>query len=104
MMWLKWLVGMESTISGLLMENLWKRQGEYFELKFFFDSHVQTQDGGEASSVVIRAHIRKLVAAEDIKNPLSDKKLSDQLSDKGFKVARRTVAKYRISLAIPSSK
>ena len=85
------------------MENSIKRQGGVFELKFFFDSHVQTQDGGEASSVVIRAHIRKLIAAEDIKNPLSDKKLSELLSDKGFKVARRTVAKYRISLAIPSS-
>lgn len=93
----------ESTISRATHGKFMETPRGVFELKFFFDSHVQTQDGGEASSVVIRAHIRKLVAAEDIKNPLSDKKLSELLSDKGFKVARRTVAKYRISLAIPSS-
>ena len=93
----------ESTISRATHGKFMETPRGVFELKFFFDSHVQTQDGGEASSVVIRAHIRKLIAAEDIKNPLSDKKLSELLSDKGFKVARRTVAKYRISLAIPSS-
>ena len=93
----------ESTISRATHGKFMETPRGVFELKFFFDSHVQTQDGGEASSVVIRAHIRKLIAAENIRNPLSDKKLSELLSDKGFKVARRTVAKYRISLAIPSS-
>lgn len=93
----------ESTISRATHGKFMETPRGVFELKFFFDSHVQTRDGGEASSVVIRAHIRKMIAAEDSKNPLSDKKLSELLSDKGFKVARRTVAKYRISLAIPSS-
>ena len=93
----------ESTISRATHGKFMETPRGIFELKFFFDSHVQTQDGGEASSVVIRAHIRKLIAAENVKNPLSDKKLSEMLFDKGFKVARRTVAKYRISLAIPSS-
>ncbi len=93
----------ESTISRATHGKFMETPRGVFELKFFFDSHVQTQDGGEASSVVIRAHIRKLIATENVRNPLSDKKLSELLSDKGFKVARRTVAKYRISLAIPSS-
>lgn len=93
----------ESTISRATHGKFMETPRGVFELKYFFDSHVQTQDGGEASSVVIRAHIRKLIAAESTSNPLSDKKLSELLSDKGFKVARRTVAKYRISLAIPSS-
>lgn len=93
----------ESTISRATHGKFMETPRGVFELKFFFDSHVQTQDGGEASSVVIRAHIKKLIAAENTRNPLSDKKLSELLSDRGFKVARRTVAKYRISLAIPSS-
>ena len=93
----------ESTISRATHGKFMETPRGIFELKFFFDSHVQTQDGGEASSVVIRAHIRKLIAAENVQNPLSDKKLAEMLYDKGYKVARRTVAKYRISLAIPSS-
>ena len=62
-----------------------------------------TSLGGEASSTAIRAVIKKLIAAENAKKPLSDSKIAGLLSDQGIKVARRTVAKYREAMAIPPS-
>ncbi|MDX5298037.1 MAG: RNA polymerase factor sigma-54, partial [Gammaproteobacteria bacterium] len=74
-----------------------------FELKYFFSSHVSTDEGGECSSTAIRAMIRKLIAAESARKPLSDSKLADMLSEQGIQVARRTVAKYREAMNIPPS-
>ena len=74
-----------------------------FELKYFFSSHVATTAGGECSSTAIRALIRKLVAAEDPRKPLSDNKITQLLEEQGIKVARRTIAKYRETLLIPPS-
>jgi RNA polymerase sigma-54 factor len=74
-----------------------------FELKFFFSSHVSTDTGGECSSTAIRALIKKLVAAENPRKPLSDSKITDLLGEQGIQVARRTIAKYRESLVIPPS-
>jgi RNA polymerase sigma-54 factor len=74
-----------------------------FELKFFFSSHVSTDTGGECSSTAIRALIKKLVAAENPRKPLSDSKITDLLAEQGIQVARRTIAKYRESLVIPPS-
>ena len=74
-----------------------------FELKYFFSSHVGTEGGGEASSTAIRALIKKLVAAENPKKPLSDSKITELLSEQGIKIARRTIAKYRESLSIAPS-
>lgn len=84
------------------LECLHIRRG-IFELKYFFSSHVSTTGGGEASSTAIRAMIRKLVAAEDPRKPLSDNKIADLLLEQGIEVARRTIAKYRESLNIPPS-
>ena len=74
-----------------------------FELKYFFSSHVSTNTGGEVSSTAIRALIRKLTAEENARKPLSDNKIAAILAKQNIKVARRTVAKYRESLAIPPS-
>jgi RNA polymerase sigma-54 factor len=74
-----------------------------FELKYFFSSHVSTVGGGECSSTAIRALIKKLVAAEDARKPLSDSKLASVLAEQGIKVARRTVAKYREAMSIAPS-
>ena len=74
-----------------------------FELKYFFSSHVATANGGECSSTAIRALIKKLIAAELTRKPLSDSKLTDMLELQGIKVARRTIAKYRESMNIPPS-
>src|SRR3546814_1677065 len=74
-----------------------------YELKYFFSSHVSTAEGGECSSTAIRAIIKKLVAAENQKKPLSDSKIAGLLEAQGIQVARRTVAKYRESLGIAPS-
>ncbi len=97
-------VGMhESTISRVTTQKFMHTPRGIFELKYFFSSHVSTTGGGEASSTAIRAMIKKLVAAEDPRKPLSDNKIADLLLDQGIEVARRTIAKYRESLNIPPS-
>lgn len=97
-------VGMhESTISRVTTQKYMHTPRGIFELKYFFSSHVSTKDGGECSSTAIRAIIKKLIAAENAKKPLSDSKITQLLDDKGINVARRTIAKYRESLAIPPS-
>ena len=93
----------ESTISRVTTQKYMHTPRGIFELKYFFSSHVSTENGGECSSTAIRALIRKLIAAENSAKPLSDSKIADILAEQGIKVARRTIAKYRESLAIPPS-
>lgn len=93
----------ESTISRVTTQKYMHTPRGVFELKYFFSSHVSTSEGGECSSTAIRAMIRKLVAAETPKKPLSDSKIATMLGDEGIKVARRTVAKYREAMHIPPS-
>lgn len=93
----------ESTISRITTRKYLHTPRGIFELKYFFSSHVNTDSGGECSATAIRAIIKKLVHAENIRKPLSDSKIADILGEKGIKVARRTIAKYRESLAIAPS-
>ena len=93
----------ESTVSRVTMQKYMHTPRGIFEFKYFFSSHVGTDSGGECSSIAVRAHIRKLVAAEDPRRPLSDIQITRQLQQQGIKVARRTIAKYRESLLIPPS-
>jgi RNA polymerase sigma-54 factor len=93
----------ESTISRVTTQKYMHTPRGIFELKFFFSSHVATETGGECSSTAIRAIIKKLVAAENPRKPLSDAKITELLADQGVVVARRTIAKYRESLNIPPS-
>ena len=93
----------ESTISRVTTQKYMHTPRGIFELKYFFSSHVSTENGGECSSTAIRAIIKKLIAAENTKKPLSDSKIVDLLADQGIKVARRTIAKYRDALSIPAS-
>jgi len=93
----------ESTISRVTTQKYMHTPRGIFELKYFFSSHVSTENGGECSSTAIRALIKKLIAAEIPSKPLSDSKMTELLADQGINVARRTIAKYRESLAIPPS-
>jgi RNA polymerase sigma-54 factor len=93
----------ESTISRVTSRKYMDTPRGIFELKYFFSSHVSTNTGGEVSSTAIRALIRKLTAEENARKPLSDNKIAAILAKQNIKVARRTVAKYRESLAIPPS-
>jgi RNA polymerase sigma-54 factor len=97
-------VGMhESTISRVTTQKYMFTPKGIFELKYFFSSHVSTAGGGECSSTAIRALIKKLIAKESPRKPLSDSKITKMLEDQGINVARRTIAKYRESLSIPPS-
>lgn len=93
----------ESTVSRVTTNKYMLTPRGLFELKYFFSSHVGTTSGGEASSTAIRAKIKKMIAEENARKPLSDNAIANLLKEEGIVVARRTVAKYRESLHIPSS-
>ena len=93
----------ESTISRVTTQKFMHTPRGIYELKFFFSSHVSTDNGGECSSTAIRALIKKIIAAEIPSKPLSDNKITKLLEEQGINVARRTIAKYRESLGIASS-
>ena len=97
-------VGMhESTISRVTSGKYMHTPRGVFELRFFFSSQIEGADGSGTSSTAIRAKIRKLVKEEDPLVPLSDGRIAELLSGEGIPVARRTVAKYREAMNIPSS-
>ncbi|MCF6262828.1 MAG: RNA polymerase factor sigma-54 [Xanthomonadales bacterium] len=93
----------ESTVSRATTRKYALTPRGIFELKYFFSSHVNTQDGKTVSSVAVKARIAELISAESVQKPLSDLKISEQLQDSGIRIARRTVAKYREALGIGSS-
>jgi RNA polymerase sigma-54 factor len=93
----------ESTISRVTTNKYMHTPRGTLEFKYFFSSHVGTTGGGECSATAIRALIKKLVAAEKPNKPLSDNKIASILKEQGINIARRTVAKYRESMAIPPS-
>jgi RNA polymerase sigma-54 factor len=93
----------ESTISRVTTEKYMHTPRGILEFKYFFSSHVGTADGGECSATAIRAMVKKLIADEDPRKPLSDQRIAGLLVERGINVARRTVAKYRESMAIPPS-
>lgn len=93
----------ESTISRVTTRKYMHTPRGIFEFKYFFSSHVSTADGGECSATAIHAIIRRLIAGENPRRPLSDSKLTNMISEQGINVARRTVAKYREAMGIPSS-
>ena len=90
----------ESTISRVTTAKYMATPYGTFELKYFFGSALGTETGGNASSTAVRALIRQLVAAENLKKPLSDSQISGMLKEQGIECARRTVAKYREALRI----
>ncbi|MFP5518686.1 MAG: RNA polymerase factor sigma-54 [Bdellovibrionia bacterium] len=99
-------IGMhESTVSRVTTGKYVHTPQGIYELKYFFNSGINSSDGGDAlASESVKLKIRDLVAKEDPKNPLSDQKLVELLKAEGISIARRTVAKYRDILKIlPSS-
>jgi len=97
-------IGMhESTISRVTTNKYMHTPRGVFEFKYFFSSHLSTADGEDQSSTSVRAKIRKLIGAENPAKPLSDSKIASLLGDEGISVARRTIAKYREAMKIPSS-
>jgi len=97
-------IGMhESTISRVTTNKYMHTPRGVFEFKYFFSSHLSSASGEDQSSTSVRAKIRKLIGAENQDKPLSDSKITNLLKAEGISVARRTVAKYREAMVIPSS-
>jgi RNA polymerase sigma-54 factor len=97
-------IGMhESTVSRVTTNKYVQTPHGIFELKFFFNSSIQTLDGDAIASESVKEKIREIIAAEDARRPLSDQRIAEELEARSIKIARRTVTKYRESMGILSS-
>jgi RNA polymerase sigma-54 factor len=97
-------IGMhESTVSRVVNNKYVHTPQGVYELKFFFHSGISSSYGESVSSVTIKQRIRKIIDAEDARRPLSDSKIMNILQKEGLVLARRTIAKYREELKIPTS-
>lgn len=98
-------IGMhESTVSRVTANKYMLTPRGVFELRFFFSAAIQAADGGEShSALAVQDRIRRMISAERPENVLSDDAIVVALKESGVDIARRTVAKYREALAIPSS-
>lgn len=94
----------ESSISRITTNKYVGTPHGIFELKYFFNSALSSSDGSQVGSESVKARIRSLIENEDQAHPLSDEEISTRLNEGlGVKIARRTVAKYREELGLPSS-
>ena len=94
----------ESTVSRVTANKYMATRRGIFEMKFFFTSAIASATGGEAHSAeAVRHRIKQLIDAESAQNVLSDDTIVEQLREAGIDIARRTVAKYREAMRIPSS-
>jgi RNA polymerase sigma-54 factor len=94
----------ESTVSRVTANKYMATNRGTFELKYFFTASIASADGGEAHSAeAVRHHIKQLIDAEDPNAILSDDTIVERLRASGIDIARRTVAKYREAMRIPSS-
>jgi RNA polymerase sigma-54 factor len=94
----------ESTVSRVTANKYMATSRGIFELKYFFTSSISSADGGEAHSAeAVRHRIKQLIDAEDGRDVLSDDTIVEKLHEAGIDIARRTVAKYREAMRIPSS-
>ena len=93
-----------STISRVVNSKWIETHFGIFPLKYFFSEGLENSEGEEVSTREIKKALREMVDAEDKRNPLTDDELVEGLSAKGYKVARRTIAKYRALLDIPKAR
>ena len=97
-------IGMhESTVSRVVNNKYMHTPQGVYEMKYFFHSGISSSFGENVSSVTIKGRIKRIIEAEDSKRPLSDSKIMNILQKEGLDLARRTIAKYREELKIPTS-
>ena len=94
----------ESTISRCTNNKYVQTPRGVYEMKHFFSSEINTDYGKMVSSIAIKSMLEKMISKENKSSPLSDSQIADILNKDGIRVARRTVAKYRETLGIPTSK
>jgi RNA polymerase sigma-54 factor len=93
----------ESTVSRAISGKYVQTPRGVFELKFFFQNGLENDNGSSTCSETIKKMLKEMISNEDPYNPLSDQMIADDLKKKGIRISRRTVAKYREQLGIPSS-
>lgn len=93
----------ETTVSRAVNGKYMQTPKGVFELKYFFTPGIKTASGKEVSNKSVKDMIANLVANEDKSSPLSDQEIMERLKEQGIKIARRTIAKYRLVLRIPPS-
>lgn len=93
----------ESTVSRATNGKYVQTPKGLFELKYFFNSGIESKSGDTMASQGIKNMIKEIIEREDSSKPISDQKIADILKDKGIKISRRTVAKYRDEMGILSS-
>ena len=93
----------ESTVSRVVSNKYMHTPRGLFLMKYFFHSGIDSDTGEDISSLTVKKKIQSFIQAEDPRKPLSDSKIMKILNDEGINIARRTVAKYRDELNIPSS-
>lgn len=95
-------LGVHETTVGRAVAGKYVRTPQgVFELKFFFTGGLKTADGGAISTEAVKEAVAKVLGHEDVRHPLSDQAIAEKLKAQGFRVARRTVAKYREQLGVP---
>jgi len=98
-------IGMhESTVSRVTRQKYVQTPRGVFPLKFFFSAGLDSQGGEEIAAKAVKIMIQEIIGQENTSKPLSDKKIVDILQERGLKIARRTVAKYREQLGILSAR
>ncbi|HEX3015441.1 MAG TPA: RNA polymerase factor sigma-54 [Desulfobacteria bacterium] len=93
----------ESTVSRATANKYMQNPHGVFPLRYFFASGVENETGETTSAESVKRMLKDLISAEDQRKPLSDQKITDLLIDRGINISRRTVAKYRDELGIPST-
>jgi len=93
----------ETTVSRAVSGKYMRTPSGIFELKYFFTPGIKTDSGKDVSNKTVKDMIARMVADEDTDNPLSDQEIMKRLKEQGIKIARRTIAKYRLVLRIPPS-
>ncbi|MCZ6820637.1 MAG: RNA polymerase factor sigma-54 [Calditrichaeota bacterium] len=98
-------IGMDiSTISRVTNGKYVQTEHGVFELKYFFSERIKSDAGDDVSNKIIKNFIKEMIDGEDSNKPYNDQKIAEMLKEKGFQVARRTVAKYREQMMIPVSR
>ena len=93
-----------STISRVVNSKYIETHFGIYPLKYFFSEGLENQDGEEVSTRELKKALRECVDAEDKRKPLTDDQLVAEMNKRGYKVARRTIAKYRDQLDIPKAR
>ncbi len=90
-----------STVSRVANSKFVQTEYGTYKLKYFFSEALQTESGEEVSTREVKTILNEFIVGEDKRKPLSDEALTDMLQEKGYNIARRTVAKYREQLNVP---